>query len=58
MVTVEVADQLPHGWQDWLQWNDVCDEDGGTPGREEAQMLRADGGRTLGLTRVIAHRNN
>ncbi|TCC23856.1 methyltransferase domain-containing protein [Kribbella speibonae] len=57
LVTVEVADQLPNGWQDWLQWNEACDEDGGTPGREEARMLHTDGGRTLGLTRVIAHRN-
>ncbi|GAB3814867.1 SAM-dependent methyltransferase [Kribbella italica] len=54
LVTVELADRLPHSWHDWLQWNDACDLDAGTPGREEAQMLRADNGRTLGLTRVIA----
>jgi cyclopropane fatty-acyl-phospholipid synthase-like methyltransferase len=54
LVTVELADQLPHGWHDWLQWNEACDLDGGQPGREEARMLHADGGRTLGLTRVIA----
>jgi hypothetical protein len=58
LVTVEVADQLPNGWQDWLHWNEVCDRDRGTPGQEEAQMLHADGGRTLGLTRVIARRNS
>ncbi|MGC4936482.1 SAM-dependent methyltransferase [Kribbella sp. DT2] len=55
LVTVEVADQLPHGWDDWLQWNEACDLDGGQPGREEAQMLHADAGRTLGLTRAVAH---
>ena len=58
LVTVEVADRLPHGWKDWLQWNDACDHDRGTPGREEAQMLRTDAGQTLGLTRIIARRNN
>ncbi|MEV6288338.1 methyltransferase domain-containing protein [Kribbella sp. NPDC051770] len=57
LVTVEVADQLAHGWQDWLQWNDACDRYRGAPDQEEAQMLRADEGRTLGLTRVIATRN-
>ncbi|ADB29408.1 Methyltransferase type 11 [Kribbella flavida DSM 17836] len=58
LVTVEVADQLPHGWQDWLQWNEACDLDGGEPGREEARMLHADGGRALGLTRMVARRNS
>ncbi|HZX07379.1 SAM-dependent methyltransferase [Kribbella sp.] len=58
LVTVEVADQVPYGWQDWLQWNEACDLDGGRPGREEARMLHADGGQTLGLTRVVAHRND
>jgi cyclopropane fatty-acyl-phospholipid synthase-like methyltransferase len=57
LVTVEVADQVPSGWHDWLQWNEACDLDAGTPGREEALMLHADGGKTLGLTQVIAHRN-
>lgn len=57
LVTVEVADQLPNGWRDWLQWNEACDHDRGTPEQEEAQMLHADGGRTLGLSRVIAHCN-
>lgn len=54
LVTVDVADQLPGSWQDWLQWNEACDLDGGRPGREEARMLHADGGRSMGLTRVIA----
>jgi len=58
LVTVELADQLPHSWHDWLQWNDACDLAAGTPNREEAQMLRADNGSTLGLTRVVARRNS
>ncbi|WP_344161557.1 SAM-dependent methyltransferase [Kribbella yunnanensis] len=58
LVTVEVADRLPEGWRDWLQWNEACDQDGGLPAQEEAQMLRVDGGQTLGLTRVVARRKD
>ncbi|TDC13929.1 SAM-dependent methyltransferase [Kribbella albertanoniae] len=56
LVTVELADRLPDGWRDWLQWNEACDQDSGLPPQEEAQMLRVDGGRSLGLVRVIARR--
>jgi SAM-dependent methyltransferase len=38
--------------------NEACDQDSGTPGREEAQMLRTDAGRTLGLSRIIARRSS
>lgn len=55
LVTVEIADRLPGGWRDWLAWNEACDDDSGTPG-EEADMLRTDAGRTLGFTRLLAHR--
>jgi cyclopropane fatty-acyl-phospholipid synthase-like methyltransferase len=54
-VTVDHADRLPGGWEDWLRWNDVCDRDYGEP-REEAEMLRADAGRLLGFTRMVARR--
>jgi hypothetical protein len=54
-VTVDLADWLPGGWHDWLRWNDVCDRDRGVAG-EDAAMLREDGGRLLGFTRVAAHR--
>lgn len=57
LVTVEIADQLPNGWQDWLQWNEACDLDSGSPDREEAQMLHTDAGQSLALTRLVAHRN-
>lgn len=56
LVTVEVADRLPDGWQDWLRWNVACDTVRGQPG-EEADMLRIDAGRTLGFTRVAARRD-
>lgn len=55
LVSVEVADRLPEGWQDWLTWNEICDRVRGDPG-QEAQMLRVDAGRLLGFTRVIARR--
>lgn len=55
VVRVEIADRLPEGWRDWLQWNEACDRDGNTPG-EEADMLRVDGGRLLGFAQLIAHR--
>ncbi|HZM82253.1 MAG TPA: methyltransferase domain-containing protein [Candidatus Limnocylindrales bacterium] len=60
-VDVDLADLLEDGWRDWMLWNEVCAEvsdrdfviDGA--GRE-AQMLRLDAGRHLGLARVIARR--
>lgn len=55
VVRVEIADRLPEGWRDWLQWNEACDRDGNTSG-EEADMLRVDGGRLLGFVQLIAHR--
>jgi len=54
-VAVEIADRLPDGWRDWLQWNEVCDEHRGKPGRE-AEMLRIDAGELLGFTRLVARR--
>jgi hypothetical protein len=54
-VTVEVADRLPDGWRDWLQWNEACDRVSGTPG-QEAEMLRVDAGQALGSTQVIGRR--
>ncbi|MBM7788020.1 SAM-dependent methyltransferase [Tenggerimyces flavus] len=53
LVTVEVADQLEDGWGDWLRWNEACDAFRGKP-EWEADMLRLDAGRSLGLTRVVA----
>jgi hypothetical protein len=55
LVTVEVADRLPDGWRDWLQWNEACDRVSGTPG-QEAEMLRVDAGQAVGFTRVIGRR--
>lgn len=46
LVTVEHADRLPDGWQDWLRWSEICDRE------------RGDEGRQLGFTRMLARRNS
>lgn len=55
-VTVEHADLLPHGWRHWLAWLEVAGAAGYPTSDEEAAMLRADAGRNLGFTRVVARR--
>ena len=54
LVTVDTADMIPHGWQDWLHWLETC----ATVNRgyePDEEMLRADQGNLVGLTRVVAH---
>ncbi|TDD29528.1 methyltransferase domain-containing protein [Kribbella turkmenica] len=53
LVTVQVADMVPGGWEDWLRWLEACNLVGRGYEPDET-MLRADGGRLLGLTRVVA----
>ena len=58
LVTVELADLMPNGWQHWLTIAEILaecrsDMDFG----EEAEMLRLDGGRNLGFTRMVARRD-
>ncbi len=52
-VDVELADRIPDGWQHWLTWQGVQEEDSA---RREATMLRVDAGRHLGFTRLVARR--
>ncbi len=53
LVQVEVADLIADGWRDWLTWLEACDLVG--KGFEpDAAMLRADQGRLLGFTRIVA----
>lgn len=54
IVEVQVADMVTNGWQQWLSWLEVCQEEGFPA--EEIDMLRADAGRTLGFTRLVARR--
>jgi cyclopropane fatty-acyl-phospholipid synthase-like methyltransferase len=54
-VTIEHADWLPHGWDDWLRWNRACAL--ASRGWErELQLLEADGGDLLGFSRIVARR--
>jgi cyclopropane fatty-acyl-phospholipid synthase-like methyltransferase len=60
-VEVDHADLLDDGWRDWALWCEVCAEAstsdfvlGIVPG--EGEMVRADAGRNLGFTRVVARR--
>jgi cyclopropane fatty-acyl-phospholipid synthase-like methyltransferase len=53
VVTVQIADMVPHGWEDWLRWLEACNLVGRGYEPDET-MLRADGGDLLGLTRVVA----
>jgi hypothetical protein len=55
------ADFLDDGWRDWLDWSEAVLEttDNDAARRHvprEVAMLRADSGRHLGFTRVIAQR--
>jgi SAM-dependent methyltransferase len=55
-VHVTVADMIAQGWEQWLRWLELCGRYGYPTSEREAQMLRADAGRTLGFTRIAATR--
>jgi len=62
-VTVEHADLVPNGWEHWLRFSEVCAEfgypkDSAVPvdSARDAEMLRADAGRTIGFSRVVGRR--
>ncbi len=59
-VDVEVCDAIEHGWQDWLRFDEVTlptldgwRRDAAT---NSSAMLRADRGRHLGFSRVVARK--
>jgi hypothetical protein len=56
LVEVQTADMIPNGWQHWLRWLEVCQDEGFPAPSEEIDMLRSDGGSILGFTRVVARR--
>jgi SAM-dependent methyltransferase len=56
LVDIERADLLPHGWEQWLRWLEICREQGGTAAPEEEEMVRVDTGRNLGFARVVARK--
>ncbi len=56
-VTVELADMIPDGWEHWMKWMQVLyGRNGQDYARQETEMLRADAGRNLGFTRLVARR--
>ncbi len=56
LVDVEVADILPDGWRDWLQYEKACAEAGTLIFPSEEETLEADAGRYLALIRVVGRR--
>jgi SAM-dependent methyltransferase len=55
------ADLLEDGWRDWLEWSEAVvetthDDFARAVSGREPKMLRADAGRHLGFTRVVARR--
>jgi len=56
LVEIERADLVPDGWQLWLHWDETCDSLGRSVHGSDADVLRADGGQTIGLVRVVGRR--
>lgn len=52
VVTVELADSMPDGWQVWLDWHQTSYPDNTL----EIETLKADAGRYLGYARVVGRR--
>ena len=57
LVRVGTADMIPNGWEHWLTWLEVCAQYGYPTSTNEAAMVRAGAGRTLGFSRVVARRS-
>jgi SAM-dependent methyltransferase len=56
-VEVLRADMVPNGWQHWLDWGEFRAEraaSANADGAREIELLKADGGRLLGFTRMVA----
>jgi len=57
LVTVDLADVIPGGWEHWHKWVTVLYERNRQDyARREADMLQLDAGRNLGFTRLVARR--
>ena len=55
-VEVAYADLVLDGWTHWLKWEEVCLAQGYPSNQQEIDMLRADAGRNLGFTRIVARK--
>jgi cyclopropane fatty-acyl-phospholipid synthase-like methyltransferase len=57
-VTVDHADMLPHGYEDWALWASLQPRRDGAPGPAgDVAVLADDTSRSLGFTRIAAHRS-
>ena len=62
-MTVESADLVPDGWRHWLAWDEASLELGYVPEQfvafvqEWVELMRIDGGRNVGFTRLVARRS-
>ena len=54
LVTIELADSMPDGWQRWLDWHRLIAPDNAV----EIAALEADRGRYLGYARMVARRRS
>ena len=52
IVSIDVADTMPDGWQRWLDWHQAVAPDNAA----EIQALEADRGEYLGYVRVVGRR--
>jgi SAM-dependent methyltransferase len=52
IVKIEIAEAMPDGWRDWLDWQLVAHPDN----RDEIEMVRADQGQYLGSFRIVGRR--
>jgi cyclopropane fatty-acyl-phospholipid synthase-like methyltransferase len=52
LVTIDIADSMPDGWQRWLEWHRAVAPDNAV----EIAAVEADRGRYLGYARVVARR--
>jgi cyclopropane fatty-acyl-phospholipid synthase-like methyltransferase len=54
IVNVELADNMPNGWREWIEWHrSICPDN-----VREIKVIEADSGRYLGYIRVIGRRRS
>jgi cyclopropane fatty-acyl-phospholipid synthase-like methyltransferase len=56
LVEIEVADNLPDGWNLWMKWETTLKASGFMKRGGDIELLTADNGKHLGFTRVVARR--
>ncbi len=56
LLDVEVADDMPDGWEVWLKWENLARESGLWSREGDVGLLEADKGEYLGFTRVVGRR--